>query len=98
MQQKNYSLVTSISHDIRTPLTSIISYVDLMLAPNPIPAKDQTRYLEKIREKSSLIRDLTDNLFTHFVNKSTEYELHYEWITGNDFLLYLCLLYTSRCV
>lgn len=89
MQQKNYSLVTSISHDIRTPLTSIISYVDLMLSPNPIPAKDQTRYLEKIREKSSLIRDLTDNLFTHFVNKSTEYELHYEWITGNDFLLYL---------
>lgn len=31
LKKRNYELVTSISHDIRTPLTSVISYTDLIL-------------------------------------------------------------------
>lgn len=88
-QNSNYKLVTSISHDIRTPLTSIISYLDLLLKKQSLSPDEQRRYLQKIKDKAYLIKDLTDNLFQHFISKSTAYEAQPELITGNDFLSYL---------
>ncbi|TGE38277.1 HAMP domain-containing histidine kinase [Desulfosporosinus fructosivorans] len=54
-------LITNVSHDIRTPLTSIITYVDLLKHE-----KDQTKvegYLEIIDQKSQRLKVLTENLF-----------------------------------
>lgn len=54
-------LITNVSHDIRTPLTSIITYVDL-LKQETDPAKAQD-YLEVIEQKSQRLKILTDDLF-----------------------------------
>ncbi|HWQ70980.1 MAG TPA: HAMP domain-containing sensor histidine kinase, partial [Desulfitobacteriaceae bacterium] len=54
-------LITNVSHDIRTPLTSIITYVDLLKNE-----KDQVKiseYLEIIDQKSQRLKVLTDDLF-----------------------------------
>jgi signal transduction histidine kinase len=54
-------LITNVSHDIRTPLTSIITYVDLLKNE-----KDQAKvseYLEIIDQKSQRLKVLTDDLF-----------------------------------
>ena len=54
-------LITNVSHDIRTPLTSIITYVDLLKQET-----DQTKareYLEIIDQKSQRLKVLTDDLF-----------------------------------
>ena len=54
-------LITNVSHDIRTPLTSIITYVDLLKNE-----KDQLRsaeYLEIIDQKSQRLKILTEDLF-----------------------------------
>lgn len=89
LRQKNYDLVTSISHDIRTPLTSVNSYIDLIMEKKYSDTTEMERYLSKIKEKSYIIKDLTDNLFNHFINQSTEYVLNYEIVTGNEFMAYL---------
>ena len=54
-------LITNVSHDIRTPLTSIITYVDLLKQE-----EDQEKireYLEIIDQKAQRLKTLTDDLF-----------------------------------
>lgn len=88
LRQENYDLVTAVSHDVRTPLTSVISYTDLCMDPKKT-LEEKEKYLLKIKDRAYLIKDLTDNLFFHFINKSRKYELHPELITGNDFIVFL---------
>ncbi|WP_231734851.1 HAMP domain-containing sensor histidine kinase [Bacillus sp. FJAT-29937] len=54
-------LITNVSHDIRTPLTSIITYVDL-LKKEKDPAK-VAEYVEVLDQKSKRLKLLTDDLF-----------------------------------
>jgi len=54
-------LITNVSHDIRTPLTSIITYVDLLKNE-----KDEIKveeYIEVIDQKSQRLKILTEDLF-----------------------------------
>jgi len=54
-------LITNVSHDIRTPLTSIITYVDLLKNE-----KDQAKaegYITIIEQKAERLKILTDDLF-----------------------------------
>ena len=54
--------VRSMSHDIRTPLTSILAYSELLIDAENIDPEIQTRYLKLIRHKASQIKELTDVL------------------------------------
>jgi signal transduction histidine kinase len=54
-------LITNVSHDIRTPLTSIITYVDLLKKEND-PSKVE-QYIEVLDQKSKRLKVLTDDLF-----------------------------------
>ncbi len=54
-------LITNVSHDIRTPLTSIITYVDLLKIEND-PEK-VSEYVDVLDQKSKRLKDLTDDLF-----------------------------------
>lgn len=54
-------LITNVSHDIRTPLTSIITYVDL-LKNEQDPSKIE-QYIEVLNQKSKRLKTLTDDLF-----------------------------------
>ena len=55
--------VTSISHDIRTPLTAINSYLDLMDDETDEEVKKQ--YLERIKNRTLSLSDLADELFKY---------------------------------
>lgn len=54
-------LITNVSHDIRTPLTSIITYVDLLKIEND-PEKT-AEYIDVLDQKSKRLKHLTDDLF-----------------------------------
>ncbi|WP_222928833.1 HAMP domain-containing sensor histidine kinase [Neobacillus piezotolerans] len=54
-------LITNVSHDIRTPLTSIITYVDLLKREKD-PAKAE-EYIDVLDQKSKRLKVLTDDLF-----------------------------------
>jgi len=53
-------LITNVSHDIRTPLTSIINYVDL-LKSEPIEGKP-AEYISVLERKSARLKTLIDDL------------------------------------
>ena len=54
-------LITNVSHDIKTPLTSIINYVDLIKRENIQDPKIQ-KYLEVLDQKSHRLKTLTEDL------------------------------------
>lgn len=67
--------ITNISHDLRTPLTAIWGYLDL-LEKKELP-EDEKRYIEQIRNRSEALKQLTEELFRYSVISSTP-EMSYE--------------------
>lgn len=54
-------LITNVSHDIKTPLTSIISYIDLLKREN-LPGAKVHEYLNVLEQKSQRLKNLTEDL------------------------------------
>lgn len=76
--------ITDISHDLRTPLTSICGYLDLLSREEH--TKNSERYLSVIGERTNSMRNLTEELFKYSVAASTEDELNFENVSLNDVL------------
>ncbi len=55
-------LITNVSHDLRTPLTSIITYSELLKSPD-LTEEDRKAYVEIIDRKSKRLKVLIDDLF-----------------------------------
>lgn len=53
-------LITNVSHDIKTPLTSIINYVDLLQKPHT--PEEQATYLEVLSRQSQRLKKLIEDL------------------------------------
>lgn len=56
-------LLSSISHDIRTPLTSIIGYIDALKDDIAASEEEKREYLEIIGKKSNSLKQLIDDIF-----------------------------------
>ena len=54
-------LITNVSHDIKTPLTSIVSYVDL-LKKEPMPNDQAREYLNVLDRQAARLKKLTEDL------------------------------------
>ena len=65
--------ITNVSHDLRTPLTAVCGYLDL-LEQEPHSDASQ-RYLAIIRERTDAMRSLTGELFRYSVITATAEEL-----------------------
>ena len=59
LAQEKEQLIRALSHDIRTPLTSILAYSDYLTTREEIPPAEQKNYLGLIWKKAEQIRDLT---------------------------------------
>lgn len=66
MELKN--AVTNISHDLRTPLTAICGYLDLLEQEEK--SEEAERYLAVIRERAEILTQLTEELFCYSVIKN----------------------------
>ena len=62
MQEEKISLIRSLSHDIRTPLTSMMSYSELMKQKNDLTIEEVQNYMDLVEQKSQQIKVLTDRL------------------------------------
>lgn len=62
----NRELITNMSHDIRTPLTSIIGYNEIMLNTNASP-EDMKKYASYSLDKANQLKDMSDKLFKYFL-------------------------------
>ena len=76
--------VTNVSHDLRTPLTALCGYLDLLEQEPQTEAA--ARHLAVIRERTDAMRALTEELFRYSVLTATADELHTEPVCLNDVL------------
>ena len=73
----NSDLITAISHDVRTPLTALMGYLDILSDTN-LPPELQRSYLEICQGNATRLKDLTDELFGFFLvfgNRTPEQNL-----------------------
>lgn len=72
-------LITNVSHDIKTPLTSIINYVDLIKRED-VENERVRSYIKVLDEKSQRLKQLTDDLVEASKISSGNINLHFEKI------------------
>ncbi len=74
--RENQKIVTQMSHDIRTPLTSIMLYTELLKKGTYKNEEQFQEYIEKIERKTRRMKQLADNLFEYsLVSSDQEIEL-----------------------
>ena len=75
--ETNRQLMTSLSHDVRTPLTTLIGYLDASHR-GIVTGKEREDYLEIARHKAHDLKDYIDVLFDWFKLNSSEFALSIE--------------------
>lgn len=68
--------VTNISHDLRTPLTAVCGYLDLLAREEK--SEDVKRYLASIENRVGALKQLTEELFRYSIILTVEEELQLE--------------------
>lgn len=76
--------VTNISHDLRTPLTAICGYMDLLEKEET--SETVTRYLSLIANRTEALKQLTEELFRYSVILSTQDDMKIETVHVNAVL------------
>lgn len=72
-QKMKTELISNVSHDLKTPLTSIITYIDLLKDEN-LSRGNREEYLEVLDRKSQRLKDLIEDLFE--VSKATSGDIN----------------------
>lgn len=72
--ETNRQLMTSLSHDVRTPLTTLLGYLDAVHR-GIVTGKNREDYLEIARRKAYNLKDYIDVLFDWFKLNSSEFSL-----------------------
>lgn len=68
----NRNLITGMSHDLRTPLTSLLMYLEILHSRHSLTEEDM-QYLNKSYNKAMQIKNLSDQLFEFFlISKESE--------------------------
>ncbi|MBC8542036.1 sensor histidine kinase [Bianquea renquensis] len=84
LKQEKSQIVTSLSHDIRTPLTSVICYLDLISDKRYDSPQKMEDYLHKARDKAYQMKEMADNLFEHTLASNEAIPFQYETVDGNE--------------
>ena len=66
-EKANMELVTAMSHDLRTPLTSLIGYLELLNMHRYENEEQLQKYLEYCRKKAFQMKKVSDRLFEYFL-------------------------------
>ncbi|MDE5933957.1 MAG: HAMP domain-containing histidine kinase [Lachnospiraceae bacterium] len=75
MEETNRQLMTSLSHDVRTPLTTLIGYLDAA-HKGIATGKERDDYIETARRKAHDLKEYIDVLFDWFKLGSNEFSLN----------------------
>lgn len=91
MKKAQDNLVLGMAHDLRTPLTSLIAYIEVVKKQQSFA--DVTKYSDKALQKAGEIKSLSDQLFDFFLINSGEKD-EFETVNieyaFNDYLSELC--------
>ncbi len=74
-EEANKQLMTSLSHDVRTPLTTLIGYLDAV-HKGIVAGQEREQYIETARKKAYDLKDYIDVLFDWFKLNSNEFTMN----------------------
>ena len=82
-EEINRQLMTSLSHDVRTPLTTLIGYLDAA-HKGLVTGKDRDDYIEIARRKAHDLKEYIDVLFDWFKLNSDEFALEIQSVEAAE--------------
>lgn len=85
-ERTKMELVTNVSHDLKTPLTSIISYIDLLQRMEELPGEAR-EYVYILEQKSARLKAIVADVFELAKTASGEIKLERERLNVNRLLL-----------
>lgn len=74
MRAANSQLVTAMSHDLRTPLTSLLAYLELMERGKYDSEEQLHHFIDRSLEKTLRIKAMADKLFEYYLVCAAEWE------------------------
>ncbi len=80
IENSKMELITGISHDLRTPLTSIIGYIELLQTRSFRNEKEYERFVENAHNKAIHLKKMLDDLFEYTRLTWKETRLHLELV------------------
>ena len=83
-QKAKEYMIATISHDLKTPLTSIRAYTEMLKLANITDENKRSEYLEIILSKCDYMRDMLDDLLTYNL-LSMNYQLVCVEVEGEEF-------------
>lgn len=82
-EETNRQLMTSLSHDVRTPLTTLIGYLDAA-HKGIVTGKDRDDYIETARRKAHDLKEYIDVLFDWFKLNSNEFAIELQTVEAAE--------------
>ena len=82
-EETNRQLMTSLSHDVRTPLTTLIGYLDAV-HKGIVSGKDREDYIETAHRKAHDLKEYIDVLFDWFKLNSNEFAIELQTVEAAE--------------
>lgn len=82
-EETNRELMTSLSHDVRTPLTTLIGYLDAA-QKGVVSGKERDDYIETARRKAHSLKEYIDMLFDWFKLNSNEFAIELQTVEAGE--------------
>lgn len=95
-RMKEYMIAT-ISHDLKTPLTSIRAYAESLDERQALSPEEQKEYRKIIVEKANFMKQMLDDLLTYTLLQSPTYEMELVSVEGDEFFEMLVSDYEPLC-
>lgn len=96
-------LVTGMSHDLRTPLTGLMTYLEIMRKQDENGEKIERKYIEKSFDKAVQMRTLSNQMFEYFLAKREQNILlnppaDWQSVTGDYLSEFVCSMQKAGLV
>ncbi|MEY8000218.1 sensor histidine kinase [Clostridium sp. Mt-5] len=86
IQRSKSELVTNVAHDIRSPLTSVIGFLEMVKDREYKSREERDKFVDIALKKARTMKKLTDNLFIFTKLESTNVKLNFSTICLNDLI------------
>ena len=86
-KEAHQKLMTALAHDLRTPLTSLIGYLELMLLKRYDDEEQLKHFLMTTKRKAFQIREMSDKLFEYFLSTEKTAETYHKEVIKTQVLI-----------
>lgn len=96
-QHEKQYMIATLSHDLKTPLTSIKAYAEALEHEEGLTKQEQQAYNRIITDKSNFMKEMLDDLLTYTLLQSSSYEFDVVTVEGQEFFEMLLSDYERLC-